>query len=241
MWGRFRAPLAEFIGTGGLVAAVVGSGIMGERLAEGNMAIALMANAVTTGLALYLLISLLAPVSGAHFNPAVTIAEALRRRFAWRRVPPYLAVQFAGAIAGVFLAHAMFDLPILQAASRPRFGAGQIVSEVVATAGLLFTIAGFSRFSPKQTAAAVGAFIAAAYWFTGSTSFANPAVTMGRAFTDSFSGIRGEDVPGFIAAQIVGAGMALLLAPAIWPDAHRDETAKALARPLERDSIRRVD
>ena len=207
-----QALCAEFIGTAGLLTVVVGSGIMGERLADGNMAIALLANALATGFGLYVLISVFGPVSGAHFNPAVTLVETIRGRLRLRALPAYLIVQFVGAVVGVWLAHLMFDLPILQTSEHARVGAGQFVSEIVATAGLILTIIGFTRHAPAQTGAAVGLFIAGAYWFTASTSFANPAVTAARSLTDTFSGIRPVDVGPFLTAQLVGAGVALVAA-----------------------------
>ena len=207
-----RAAVAEFIGTAALLLVVVGSGIMAERLAGGNDAIALLANAIATGFGLYVLITVLAPVSDAHFNPVVTIAAAINRELTFRSAVIYLAVQWSGAIVGVWLAHAMFDVTIFQVGVKVRTGAGQWLSEVVATMGLLMTIAGCARYARRQVAAAVGAYIAAAYWFTASTSFANPAVTTARALTDTFAGIRPTDTPGFIAAQLVGMVGALLAA-----------------------------
>ncbi|HXZ54266.1 MAG TPA: MIP/aquaporin family protein [Burkholderiales bacterium] len=207
-----RALWAEFLGTAGLLAVVVGSGIMAQRLALGNDALALLANAIVTGFGLYILISILAPISGAHFNPAVTLVAAIAGGFVWKRVPGYLVAQLSGAIAGVFLAHVMFDLPILQLGTHARAGTGQFVSEAVATCGLLLTIIGFTRSAPSQTAAAVGAYIAGAYWFTASTSFANPAVTVARALTNTFAGIRPQDAPAFILAQLAGSVAAVLLA-----------------------------
>ena len=207
-----RALFAEFIGTAGLLTVVVGSGIMGERLADGNTAIALLANALATGFGLYVLISVLGPVSGAHFNPAVSLVETIRGALRPRVLPAYLIVQVTGAIAGVWLAHLMFDLPILQTSVHVRTGPGQFVSEIVATAGLILTIIGFTRHAPAQTGAAVGIFIAGAYWFTASTSFANPAVTTARALTDTFAGIRPIDVGPFLTAQLIGAAVALAVA-----------------------------
>ena len=207
-----QAIWAEFIGTAGLLAVVVGSGIMGERLAGGNTAIALLANALATGFGLYVLISVFGPISGAHFNPAVSLVETVRRQLPPARLPAYLLAQWLGAIAGVWLAHLMFDVQIIQAGTHARAGAGQWVSEVVATAGLILTIIGFTRHAPAQTAAAVGLYIAGAYWFTASTSFANPAVTTARALTDTFAGIRPIDVLPFMAAQLAGAAVALFAA-----------------------------
>jgi glycerol uptake facilitator-like aquaporin len=200
-----RRVAAEALGTAFLLAAVIGSGIMGERLAGGNVAIALLANTLATGAMLVVLILTFGPVSGAHFNPAVTLAMALEGSIAWRAVPGYLAAQFAGAFAGVAAAHVMFGLPILSASIHPRHGAAQLWSEFVATFGLLSVIWGCSRFRPSAVAVAVGAYITSAYWFTSSTSFANPAVTLARCASDTFAGIRPADVSGFVAAQLVGA------------------------------------
>ena len=204
-----RAALDEAIGTALLLAAVVGSGIMGERLAGGNVAIALLANSLATGLALVALIVAFSERSGAHFNPVLTLALAARRGFPWRKVPVYLVAQFAGALLGVIAAHAMFDLALLQVSPNVRTGPGQWWSEVVATFGLVVVVLACAKRPPWSAPAAVGAYIAAAYWFTASTSFANPAVTLARGFTATFSGIQPEGIPGFIAAQLVGAVLAL--------------------------------
>ena len=201
---RSRA-VAEFLGTAFLLAAVVGSGIMGERLAGGNVAIALLANTLATGAMLVALILTLGPISGAHLNPVVTLAMNLLGELPWREAPVYLASQLAGAFAGVASAHLMFGLPLFFASNHSRDGAAQLWSEVVATFGLVFVIWGCSRFRPSTTAYAVGAYITAAYWFTASTSFANPVVTLARSASDTFAGIRPADVPGFIAAQLLGA------------------------------------
>lgn len=202
---------AEFAGTALLLAAVVGSGIMAERLSGGNVGLALLANAIATAGVLYALIAALGPVSGAHFNPIVTLAMAARGDLPRALVPSYLVVQFAGAIVGVWLAHLMFDVPVLQIGVKVRTGPGQWVAEAVATFGLLLTIWHASRHAPAHVPAAVAGYIAGAYWFTASTSFANPAVTVARALTDSFAGIRPFDVPGFVAAQFLGLGLILLL------------------------------
>jgi glycerol uptake facilitator-like aquaporin len=207
-----RRLAAEALGTALLLATVVGSGIMAERLAAGNVAVALLANAVATGGALYVLITILGPISGAHFNPAVTLAFALRRELTWPVVGPYLVVQVVGAVVGVVVAHLMFDLPALMAGVKVRTGPSQWFAEGVATFGLLLTILGGVRHAPKAVPALVACYIVAAYWFTASTSFANPAVTVARSLTDSFAGIRPVDVPGFIVAQL--AGMAAALAAA---------------------------
>jgi glycerol uptake facilitator-like aquaporin len=206
-----RLALAELIATAFLLIAVVGSGIMAERLCGGNVGLALLANALATGGALVALILAFGPQSGAHMNPVVTLAAAITGGLEWSAVPAYIAAQLAGAVAGVWLAHAMFDLPIWQLSQHVRFGAGQWIAEIVATFGLLMVIWGSRAHREPVTAFAVAAYITGAYWFTASTSFANPAVTIARAFSDSFAGIRLVDVPGFIAAQLVG----LILAVAI--------------------------
>ncbi|MGQ0620278.1 MAG: aquaporin [Panacagrimonas sp.] len=193
--------LSEFSGTAFLLVAVVGSGIMGEQLAQGNAAIALLANSLATAGVLIALILVCGPVSGAHFNPVVTLALAARGDLPWRDVAAYMGVQVAGAIGGVWLAHAMFELPILQASDHVRAGPAQLLSEFIATLGLLCVVLRVSRSRPDATPYAVAAYILAAYWFTASTSFANPAVTLARALTDSFAGIRPADVPGFLIAQ----------------------------------------
>ena len=202
---------AEFVGTAFLLAAVVGSGIMGERLSGGNVAIALLANTIATGAALVALILTFGSVSGAHFNPAVTLADASQRGIPWSEVPGYLIAQIAGAYVGVACAHLMFGLPLFSASRHDRSGVPQVFSEFVATFGLLSVIWGCSRLRSSVVPFAVGAYITAAYWFTASTSFANPAVSLARAATDTFSGIRPVDVPGFITAQLVGAGAATAL------------------------------
>jgi len=200
-----RELAAEALGTAFLLAAVVGSGIMGERLADGNVAIALLANTLATGAALAVLISVFGPISGAHFNPAVTLYFGLRREIELKLALFYIVAQIAGAILGVWAAHAMFAMPILETAQKLRDGPAQWWSEFVATFGLVVTIAGAVRYSPQAAAYLVALYIVAAYWFTASTSFANPAVTIARAMTDSFAGIAPHSVAGFIAAQIAGA------------------------------------
>jgi len=197
---------AEFVGTAFLLMAVVGSGIMGERLAGGNVAIALLANTIATGAALVALILTFGPVSGAHFNPAVSLADSWQRGMPWRETPGYVIAQVFGAYVGVVSAHAMFALPLLSASRHNRGGASQMFSEFVATFGLLSMIWGCSRLRTSVVPFAVGAYITAAYWFTASTSFANPAVTLARAATDTFSGIRPVDVPGFVVAELLGGG-----------------------------------
>ncbi|MFZ5560289.1 MAG: aquaporin [Pseudomonadota bacterium] len=206
-----RRLVAEGLGTAFLLAVVVGSGIMGERLAGGNVAIALLANALATGAGLLALILTFGPVSGAHFNPAVTLADAHLGGLPWKYVPPYLAVQVAGAFAGVAAAHLMFQEPLFFASQHGRSGGSQWWSEGVATFGLLAVIIGCSRQRPSVTPFAVAAYITAAYWFTASTSFANPAVTLARAASDTFAGIRPADVAGFIGAQLLGAAAAVLV------------------------------
>jgi glycerol uptake facilitator-like aquaporin len=203
--------VGEGLGTALLVAAVVGSGIMGEQLAGGNAAIALLANTIATGAALVALILTFGAISGAHFNPAVTLADAAVGGVAWREVPLYLTAQFGGALAGVGVAHAMFGRALFAASPHARSGSPQLLSEFVATFGLLAVIWGCSRRRPSATPFAVGAYITAAYWFTASTSFANPAVTLARCATDTFSGIRPADVPGFVVAQLSGAAAATAL------------------------------
>ena len=202
--------LAEFIGTALLLATVVGSGIMGVALADGNDAVALLANAAATAGALYVLISVLGPISGAHFNPVVTLAMRVRGELTTRDAVAYIAVQAIAAVAGVLLAHAMFELPLLQPGTRARTGAAQWLSESVATFGLLLTILLGSRHRPASVPALVAGYIFAAYWFTASTSFANPAVTIARSLTQTFAGIQPADVVGFLLAQLTGAAIACL-------------------------------
>jgi glycerol uptake facilitator-like aquaporin len=194
-----------------LLAAIVGSGIMAERLAAGNVAFALLANSLATGAALVAIILALESVSGPHLNPVVTIADALMDGLSWKEVLPYIAVQCAGAIVGVIAAHAMFGLPLLTASTHVRSGSAQVFSEFVATFGLLAVIWGCVRRRPRSTPFAVGAYITAAYWFTSSTSFANPAVTLARCLTDTFTGIRPTDALPFMAAQLGGAIAATLV------------------------------
>ncbi|HEY7038331.1 MAG TPA: MIP/aquaporin family protein [Methylomirabilota bacterium] len=200
-----RRLVAESVGTGLLLATVVGSGIMGERLAGGNMAVALLANTLATGAALVALILTFGPISGGHFNPAVTLADAWQGGIAWADVPSYLGAQVVGAFTGVAAAHVMFELPLFFASRHARSGPAQMFSEFVATFGLLAVIWGCVRARAAAVPFAVAAYITAAYWFTASTSFANPAVTLARAASDTFSGIRPADAPGFIVAQLLGA------------------------------------
>lgn len=213
-----RKLAAELVGTAFLLAAIVGSGIMAERLAGGNVAVALLANALSTGAALVALILTFGPISGAHFNPAVTIADATQGGLPWREVPAYIIAQLAGAYSGVVIAHVMFGLPLLSASTHVRAGPAQLVSELVATFGLIATIWGCLRRRAEAVPFAVAAYIVAAYWFTSSTSFANPAVTLARSMTNTFAGIRPIDAPGFVVAQLLGALAATMffrwLAPA---------------------------
>lgn len=203
---------AEALGTALLVATVVGSGIMAESLASNNLAMALLGNTVATAAILFVLITALGPVSGAHFNPAVTKMFAVRGEIAWALAAAFMLVQIIGAVVGTILAHAMFDQPLLQASTHVRTGAGQWLSEIVATFALVFTILGTLRARPEAVPISVALVITAGYWFTASTSFANPAVTIARAFSDTFSGIVPANVPAFVLAQFVGAGAALLVA-----------------------------
>ena len=196
---------AECLGTGLLVATVVGSGIMGEKLAGGNIALALLGNTLPTGAILVVLILALGPISGAHFNPAVSLVMGLRKAHPWREFLPYTAAQIIGGCIGTLIAHGMFDLPLLEFAVKTRTGSAQWFAEFVATFGLIVTILAVSRFKADAIPVAVGFYITAAYWFTASTSFANPAVTIARALTDSFAGIAPGDVPMFIVAQLAGA------------------------------------
>jgi glycerol uptake facilitator-like aquaporin len=212
-----RRLLAEGLGSAFLLATVIGSGIMGAKLAGGNVALALLGNTLPTGAMLVVLILILGPVSGAHFNPAVTLAFAWRGELAWRQVAPYVAVQVAGGVAGVLAAHVMFELPVWQLSTTVRTGFGQWFAEGVATFGLLLAILGCVAVAPSATAYAVGLYITAAYWFTASTSFANPAVTIARGFSDTFAGIAPAGVPAFVGAQLAGAAAALAVAALLWP------------------------
>jgi glycerol uptake facilitator-like aquaporin len=203
-----RRLCAEGLGTAFLLAVVIGSGIMAERLAGGNVAIALLGNTLSTGAGLLALILTFAPISGAHFNPVVTLSEAIQGQMPWREVSPYLLVQILGAFAGVAAAHLMFEAPLFFASAHPRTGIAQWWSECVATFGLVAVIISCNRSRPSITPVAVAAYITSAYWFTASTSFANPAVTLARAASNTFAGIRPQDAPGFILAQLVGAALA---------------------------------
>ena len=207
---------AEALGTGLLVATVVGSGIMAEKLSAGNGAVALLCNTIPTGAILYVLITMLGPVSGAHFNPVVSLAFALRRELPWPSVASFIVAQVIGGILGTLAAHLMFDQPILQYSLTARTGAAQWVSEMVATFALMLTILGTLRSRPDAVPVCVALVITAAYWFTASTSFANPAVTLARALSNTFAGIAPSDVPGFVVAQLLGAGVALLVAQRVF-------------------------
>lgn len=213
-----RRLLAEGMGTAILVATVVGSGIMAERLAGGNAAIALLGNTIPTGAILIVLITILAPISGAHFNPVVSLVFAARREIAWRDVAPYIAVQCAGGIAGTALAHLMFDLAPLAIGTTARTGASQWLAEAVATFTLVLVILGGVKHAPGAVPWLVGLTITAAYWFTSSTSFANPAVTLARGFTTTFAGIAVDHVPAFIVAQLAGAAIAAFVAWALFDE-----------------------
>lgn len=232
-----RRMAAECLGTLFLLAAVVGSGIMGERLAGGNIAIALLANTIATGAALIAIILAFGPVSGAHLNPAVTLVDAWMGGVAWRDVPGYIGAQLIGAVAGVSIAHAMFGLPAFMISTHARSGVAQGISEFVATFGLLAVIWGCARSRPPAVPYAVGAYITAAYWFTASTSFANPAVTMARSLTNTFSGVRPTDVPPFVIAQLLGAFCATAvfkwLAPAVAERSSEPSNASRQVQPIE--------
>jgi glycerol uptake facilitator-like aquaporin len=217
--------VAEALGTALLLAAVIGSGIMAQRLSGGNMALALLCNALATGAILPVLILIFGPVSGAHFNPAVSIAFAIQGTIGWRIAALYIACQIAGGLVGAWAAHAMFELPILQVSITARTGAGQWLAEAIAEFGLLLAIFGCVARTPSATPYAVGLYITAAYWFTASTSFANPAVTIARAWSDTFAGIAPGDVPMFIAAQMIGMLAAIAVARMLWP-AERPVTAQ---------------
>jgi len=220
-----RRAVAEALGTAFLLAGVVGSGIMGERLAGGNVAIALLANTIATGAMLVALILTFGSISGAHFNPAVTLANASQGGLPWREVPVYIAAQISGAFAGVAAAHLMFGEPLFFASRHVRAGNAQLFSEFVATFGLLSIIWGCARLRSFAVPFAVGAYITGAYWFTSSTSFANPAVTLARAASDTFAGIRPVDAPGFIVAQLAGAFAATLLFRWLVPSLSKDASS----------------
>jgi glycerol uptake facilitator-like aquaporin len=223
-----RRVTAEAAGTALLLCAVVGSGIMGERLAAGNIALALLANTIATGATLVALILTFGPISGAHFNPAVTLADASQGGLAWREVPGYIIAQIVGAFAGVAAAHLMFGEPLFASSVHARSGSAQLVSEFIATFGLLSVIWGCSRLRSAAVPFAVGAYIIGAYWFTSSTSFANPAVTLARASTNTFAGIRPVDAPGFIVAQVAGAAVATLLFRWLVPSLSKDAASMVI-------------
>ena len=229
-----RRCAAEAVGTALLLAAIVGSGIMGERLSAGNVAMALLANTLATGATLVALILTFGSISGAHFNPVVTLSDASQHGMPWREVPSYIAAQLAGAFLGVAAAHLMFGEPIFTASHHVRAGTSQWFSEFIATFGLLAVIWGCARLRSSAVPFAVGAYITGAYWFTASTSFANPAVTLARAATDTFAGIRPADAPGFIGAQFVGAAAATLLFRWLLPSLPKDASAVVVAHSQER-------
>ncbi len=232
-----KRSVAEALGTAFLLAGVVGSGIMAERLSGGNTAIALLANTLATGGILVCLIAALGPISGAHFNPAVSRSDAMRGGLPWTEVPAYLTAQFVGAVAGVGAANTMFGLPLFFASHHTRSGPGQWLGEFVATFGLLLVIWGCVRFRSAIVPFAVAAYIVGAYWFTSSTSFANPAVTIARSLSDTFTGIRPQDAPGFILAQLFGAICATLLFQWLAPIDARDAAAVLLPHDGESDAL----
>ena len=213
-----RRLAAEGIGSFFLVACVIGSGIMAANLSGGNDAIALLANTAATGAILFVLITMLGPISGAHMNPAVTLVFAWRRELHWREAGAYVFVQLAFGILGAWAAHLMFDLPTLQLSVKARQGLGQWTGEAIATFGLILTILGTVRFRPQWVAATVALYITAAFWFTSSTSFANPAITVARSLSDTFAGIAPHDVPAFVTAQLLGATLAALVARWLFPE-----------------------
>ena len=211
-----RRLAAEALGSFYLFATVIGSGIMAEALAGGNIAVALIGNTLATGAILFVLITLFGPISGAHFNPAVTLVMVARRALAWRDAAPYVTAQLAGGITGVWAAHLMFGLPILIYSQKSRTGFGQWTGEALATFGLILTIIGTARHRPSTLPASVALYITAAYWFTSSTSFANPAITIARSLSDSFAGIAPRDVPMFVVAQLAGAFLAMAVGNAMF-------------------------
>jgi glycerol uptake facilitator-like aquaporin len=231
-----RRVLAEALGTAFLLATVIGSGIMGERLSGGNVAIALLANTIATGAALVALILTFGPISGAHFNPAVTLADASQGGLPWREVPSYVLAQVVGAFGGVVSAHLMFREPLFSASQHERAGTAQAFSEFIATFGLLAVIWGCSRRRAGAVPFAVGAYITAAYWFTASTSFANPAVTLARSASNSFAGIRPIDVPAFVVAQLLGAAAATVIFRWLVP-----ALPKTAARVIDRTDVEEED
>ena len=212
-----RHAVAEALGTAFLLAAIIGSGIMAQKLAGGSGALALLCNTLATGAILVVLILVFATVSGAHFNPVVSLAFALRRQLSWNVAGLYVAAQLAGALLGMLVAHLMFELPAWQISTTVRTGAGQWLAEGIATCGLVLTVFGCSAGAPGAVAPAVGLYITAAYWFTASTSFANPAVTLARSLSDTFAGIAPGGVPAFVVAQLIGTVAAIVLAEWLWP------------------------
>lgn len=226
-----RRLTAEAVGTALLLAAVVGSGIMGERLSGGNVAIALLANTLATGAMLVALILTFGPISGAHFNPCVTLADATQGGLSWQEVPGYIGAQLVGAFAGVAAAHLMFEEPVFSVSQHARAGGAQVFSEFVATFGLLCVIWGCARLRSSAVPFAVGAYITGAYWFTASTSFANPAVTLARSASNTFAGIRPSDAPGFILAQLAGTLVATLLFRWLVPSLAKDADAVVTSHP----------
>lgn len=218
-----RRLVAEALGSFLLFATVIGSGVMAERLAGGNEAVALIGNTAATGAMLFVLITMLGPISGAQMNPAVSLIAASRREIGWGDAGAYVVAQLVGGLLGMLAAHAMFDLPLLQISEKARTGGGQWLSEGIATFGLVLTIWGTAKYRPAAIPASVALYITAAYWFTASTSFANPAITVARSLTDSFSGIAPGDAPGFIVAQLVGAGLAALVVRALFDHPTGDE------------------
>ena len=219
-----RRLAAEGLGSFFLFATVIGSGIMAESLSDGNDAVALIGNTVATGAMLFVLITMLGPISGAQMNPAVSLVAASRGELSWRDAAAYIMVQLLCGVAGALAAHAMFDLPLFQLSDKARTGRGQWLGEAIATFGLVLTIWGTAKHLPKAVAASVALYITAAYWFTSSTSFANPAITIARSLTDSFSGIAPRDAPGFIIAQLVGAALSALAIRALFDNRVRDES-----------------
>jgi glycerol uptake facilitator-like aquaporin len=232
-----RRLAAEFLGTAFLLAAVVGSGIMAERLASGNVAIALLANTIATGAALVVLISIFGPLSGAHFNPAVTLYFTMRREISPALALVYVGIQAVAAILGVYLAHAMFGNAVFEVSHKLRAGPAQALSEFVATFGLIGTIAGATRFRPDATPVLVGLYITAAYWFTASTSFANPAVTIARSLTDSFAGVAPSSAPAFIVAQLVAAISGYLMFGWLFGSSTRQTCAQPSAVAVATDPV----
>ena len=212
MQSRLRAFTAEGVGSFLLFATVIGSGIMAERLSGGNVAVALLGNTLATGAMLFVLITMLGPISGAHFNPAVSMVMALRREIGWRDAASYALAQMAYGVLGVWAAHVMFDMPVFEVSTKARSGVGQWTGEAIATFGLILTIIGTVRHRPSWVPASVALYITAAYWFTSSTSFANPAITIARSLSDSFAGIAPVSVPGFVVAQLAGAFVGMIVA-----------------------------